>query len=739
MKSWLGQWLVNKKEGTNDTKRLSIGFGLVSLLFTIAVVSLNFQSQLNTKSENYKKRFEYEINSVEDSFHSFINNSSISTSFFFNSGGAALKGIEQFVASSRDRFHIVMFDKSGVYFGKNVLNPVDRFKYKALVNHSFVWEQDPFHKKFYYKDFEINQGGDHLGTLRAMIDLQKLVKLVGAESVLSDVVLGTVSKVGYSCDFVSPKITIPICVKASIKSAFNNNVFLIVALLLFWLILYGLIFIFVSGKIERARLTARLELSSQVSHDIQSPLLALKMSTKDISSHIPEEQRLMLASSISRIEDIVNDLRNKKIADENQYQAHLIADLVKNIVSEKRIQYQNLPGIYIEPVFLGDSYGAFTFVNSVDFKRILSNLINNSVEALGSSGDIGVEVSSNDEIVNISIVDNGPGIPDEIMDRILEKGFSHGKQNGQGLGLYHAYKHILRLGGDLQVHSRPGLTRIDIQLQRIESPNWFVDKLEISSEQKIIIVDDNENIHRIWRQRFSLQATPVEILNFFDYETLIEEFESINTKDAVFLLDYEILGSELNGVEAAERLGITHSSFLVSSRFDEVEILERISKIGMRSIPKPMVGELRIEINHKKIDKLKLNENEIVDLKSSKDSVFVNLNESEIAICKSGPIVLLDDDPLVHLTWKMRANESKIDLRVYQKPEELLADLSKLGTEETSFFLDSNLGNDLKGELWSENLKDQGYENIFITTGLEAKEVIKKDWIKKVIGKEPPF
>ena len=62
-----------------------------------------------------------------------------------------------------------------------------------------------------------------------------------------------------------------------------------------------------------------------------------------------------------------------------------------------------------------------------------------------------------------------------------------------------------------------------------------------------------------------------------------------------------------------------------------------------------------------------------------------------------------------------------------------MADINK----ETPIYIDSELGNNVKGEDMARELKDKGYKNITITTGHEPDKFADLPWLK-VIGKEPP-
>lgn len=103
-------------------------------------------------------------------------------------------------------------------------------------------------------------------------------------------------------------------------------------------------------------------------------------------------------------------------------------------------------------------------------ERVLENIVRNAFQAIDiTSGNGQVEVRTElDESareLSIKVVDNGPGIPEEIRDHLFEPFFSHGKKEGTGLGLAVAARVVEEHGGKIQVSSTIGEgTTFDIRL-----------------------------------------------------------------------------------------------------------------------------------------------------------------------------------------------------------------------------------------------------------------------------------
>ncbi len=275
------------------------------------------------------------------------------------------------------------------------------------------------------------------------------------------------------------------------------------------------------------------------------------------------------------------------------------------------MQFRNQIGVHID-VNLSSSYGAFAQVDSTELKRVMSNLINNSVEAFSNQkGQIAVVVKKLNESTTIIISDSGKGIPSHLLEQLGQVGVSHGKEHtasGSGLGIYHAKKTIERFGGQFQIESKEGQgTTITMTLPKIDAPPWFTEKLIIDSNTRIISVDDDLSIHGLWRgrvQSLGAGALGIEHLSFTSADEFKKWFHAgsqSKIKKNLFLVDYELLNQSQTGLDLIEELGISDQSLLVTSRYEEDNIKERCARLNVRLIPKTMAGFVPIEVTDKSL------------------------------------------------------------------------------------------------------------------------------------------
>ncbi|MCP4897550.1 MAG: GHKL domain-containing protein, partial [bacterium] len=98
-------------------------------------------------------------------------------------------------------------------------------------------------------------------------------------------------------------------------------------------------------------------------------------------------------------------------------------------------------------------------IEELQLEEVLINLITNAIQAMANQerGNIWLEAESADERVVITVRDDGPGISEEVRDRLFDPFVSTKPLGlGTGLGLSICYGIVKRIDGEIRVESRPG-------------------------------------------------------------------------------------------------------------------------------------------------------------------------------------------------------------------------------------------------------------------------------------------
>jgi signal transduction histidine kinase len=105
-------------------------------------------------------------------------------------------------------------------------------------------------------------------------------------------------------------------------------------------------------------------------------------------------------------------------------------------------------------------------VRGSELNQVWTNLLDNAIAALGDRGTITLATHRESGGVLVKVTDDGPGIPDDIVDRIFDPFFTtKGVGEGTGLGLDTARRIIVdRHEGTLTANTAPGRTSFCVWL-----------------------------------------------------------------------------------------------------------------------------------------------------------------------------------------------------------------------------------------------------------------------------------
>ena len=470
---------------------------------------------------------------------------------------------------------------------------------------------------------------------------------------------------------------------------------------------------------ERTKIVALQEkekLAAQVAHDIRSPLTALDIATHETGS-VPENSRIIIRSCIESIKDIANNLldsyRHSK-DNKSGSTSQLIPQLVESVVSQKRMQYRN--HFELDIVFGPDSssYGLFAFVDPQSFKRTVSNIIDNSIESFKDRvGKVDIVIVPQEGGMVLKIIDNGKGIALDNTSEVFCRGVSIDKPGGAGLGLSYAKDSIESWGGSINIVSQVGEgTEVSINLPRAKPCSWFASKLTLVENSTLVVLDDDENIHRIWRDCFEAHGISKVSLVHFSRVELLEKWATDNRdsiKSSFFLCDFELIGQNKTGIDVIENLKIFTNSYLVTSHFEDNSIIQRCERYGIKVIPKSLAGQIPVDI---------------VPIVSKKERFDV---------------VHVEDDLYIRKFWVHRAELAGLRILSISKPDELFNHLSSIG-KHCLFYIDQNLGKgSIDGMNLAKKLFNLGFRSLFLSTGYDEGDLPRTKFLKGIVDKYPPW
>ncbi len=200
------------------------------------------------------------------------------------------------------------------------------------------------------------------------------------------------------------------------------------------------------------KLVALGRLVSNIAHELNSPLLAVRNSIQVLSKALGNSQDESINESIEiakteleRMKDIISALlgfqRETREKIDKIPLNELINEALKVLRWSKKIKDTDVK-LKIHEECRNLKYPKV-------IQRVFFNLITNSIEAMKGKGVIEIECRRIADKCMISFKDTGPGIKPEISQRIFEPFFSTKASKGVGLGLYISFVITKEIGGEL--------------------------------------------------------------------------------------------------------------------------------------------------------------------------------------------------------------------------------------------------------------------------------------------------
>jgi two-component system sensor kinase FixL len=220
-----------------------------------------------------------------------------------------------------------------------------------------------------------------------------------------------------------------------------------------------------SELVHMSRFTALGEMASTLAHEINQPLTAIANYLKGCRRVL---QR-MDGSEVPMLQDAVNQAADQALR-AGQVIRHL-REFVARGESERHIE--NLPKLVEEAsalalvgakekgvrvTFRFDPDALLVLADRIQVQQVLLNLIRNAIEAMQDVPRrelvVATKVVPNDNLIEISVADTGPGIAPEIADQLFQP-FITTKKHGMGVGLSICRTIVESHGGKIWVESKP--------------------------------------------------------------------------------------------------------------------------------------------------------------------------------------------------------------------------------------------------------------------------------------------
>ena len=210
-------------------------------------------------------------------------------------------------------------------------------------------------------------------------------------------------------------------------------------------------------QVRRAdRLSALGELSAGLAHEIRNPLGALEgavqiLQRPELPSQTREEFAEMAGKEVGRLKSLLTQFLDfarpqppQRIRTDPAMLLHSIASLATETAKLAQVEIC-VDVLETKPIA----------IDSEQIRQVLLNLVLNAIQAMPDGGRIVLRSRQEDESVILEVVDRGPGIAPENIERIFDPFFTT-RPTGTGLGLSIAHQIVHGHGGEISVRNNPG-------------------------------------------------------------------------------------------------------------------------------------------------------------------------------------------------------------------------------------------------------------------------------------------
>lgn len=216
--------------------------------------------------------------------------------------------------------------------------------------------------------------------------------------------------------------------------------------------------------VNTSRNTTISELAGSLAHELNQPLTAVmnfakacQIELKNTDAQIPEDILEMMGDTIdqaARAGELLSRLRRFIESGELARSEEDVHELIEYAC---RLALDLSHAADVEANWELCAENATVMADSVQFEQVVFNLMRNASDALADieSPAITIRTSNTDDgYVCVEIIDNGPGVPEEIIPQLFRP-FASGRPDGMGMGLTISRKIVEAHGGHIE-HARAG-------------------------------------------------------------------------------------------------------------------------------------------------------------------------------------------------------------------------------------------------------------------------------------------
>jgi len=222
-------------------------------------------------------------------------------------------------------------------------------------------------------------------------------------------------------------------------------------------------------NINNARLITAGKVASMIGHDIRSPLQTIKNCVYLMKKTHNDPLLTNIEDQLKYTVELISRFEDKIKTDRIKLEYCSIPELIENIMFSFSINKN------IKVIRSISSNIPLMRIDGFQFKRVLVNIINNSIQAMPQGGKLLISAEIKKDALELSVADSGIGIPEDKLQGVFNP-FYTTKKDGMGLGLSFCKSMVEEHGGTIEVVSEENVgTTIFIRIPIVPADSKYID------------------------------------------------------------------------------------------------------------------------------------------------------------------------------------------------------------------------------------------------------------------------
>ncbi len=354
-----------------------------------------------------------------------------------------------------------------------------------------------------------------------------------------------------------------------------------------------------------------ISMTKHIANNIQKPLSLITDLSRKFEDDLDADQQSIYKIGLTHIKGIANELLaldpQSNINPFEQNQSSLTANYIgitfHELMLEKNTQY-NKDDINFKTKIDTRAWFVVAKIARSDFYRIISNLINNAVEATEGQKErvitCHMRYTPNAKTFQVAIKDSGKGMSQTQIDKILAGQSKTTREKGYGIGLHYVMETLKKWHGHCQISSqeKQGTEFIITLPVLLPIPSWWTDHVEAPKEGTIIIYDGDVFYHHLWETLFASHKKDLPNITLIHCYTKSDLEQSIKPSGKqLIIIDTDTEEDPMQGLTMISKYKLHHCAIFFTHISHDEKVQAHCTAENIKLLPKPLAQHITIKVS----------------------------------------------------------------------------------------------------------------------------------------------